>query len=153
MFNQKVMIYSWIRIYILCWRDRRLQKIGFTQQVPSKRFDSVDAKLPVDVVLHGVYETLDPPKTEKLIHAHFAELRKRGEWFTGKPEDFEQDVRRIAAEVSGLLWREYSPVWDGVKTGFMSFPALNIHQRGEPVRRYHLRAPIGGTVAPPTVPG
>ena len=93
-------------VYIFYAEEIGVCKIGFTRQVPSKRFESVDAKLPVDVVLHGVYETLDPPKTEKLIHAHFAELRKRGEWFTGKPEDFEQDVRRIAAEVSKAFYDE-----------------------------------------------
>lgn len=94
-------------IYIFYAEELGVCKLGFTRQVPSKRFEAVEAKMPVEVLLHGVYEALDPPKTEKIIHARFAELRKRGEWFIGKPEDFEPEVRRIADEVSRAFYEEH----------------------------------------------
>lgn len=94
-------------VYIFHAEELGVCKLGLTRQVPSKRFDAVEIKMPVEVLLHGVYETLDPQATERLIHERFAHQRKRGEWFIGAPEDFEPEVRRIAAEVSNRFYQEH----------------------------------------------
>ena len=78
-------------IYFLATADRTHVKIGYTARDPDRRRDELDGAHPEPLILLAIMS--GDRHTEKKLHARFAALRVRREWFR-----FEQPIVELIAD-------------------------------------------------------
>lgn len=73
--------------YVVLGVGTGLYKIGRTSGEPSARIQTMQTGSPVPLELVMV---LDHPRWEDVLHAHYADRRRAGEWFALEPADLAQ---------------------------------------------------------------
>jgi hypothetical protein len=66
-------------VYLLC--DGEKFKIGMTKNKIEKRVAELQTGNPNEIWIHSYYETDNPRKLEKMLHARHATSNVKNEWF------------------------------------------------------------------------
>lgn len=82
--------------------DEGSQKVGMTRH-PSNRLSDLQHATPKRLRMHLLIGTakVDAAEAERLAHAHLVRFRRRGEWFSCRPEEAVAAVFRAFASLSG----------------------------------------------------